>query len=76
MENRAVIVISFDVPPGKNSLEGFQENLTKVKPIFEGDTSVKVYGAVRETAEEIIDILEAGRKAPEEAESNSETEVP
>lgn len=58
MQDRAAIVISFDVPPGKNSLMGFQENLNKVKPIFEGDSSVKVYGAVSGTAEAIIEILE------------------
>ncbi len=51
MTDKAVVVISFEGP------ERFPEILQKVKGVFEGDDTVLVYGAVRETSEEIIDIL-------------------
>ena len=56
--DKAVIVISTDIPAGKKSLDVFQENLSKVKEIFEGQEGIKVYGAVSDAADEIIKILE------------------
>lgn len=59
--NKAVIVIATEIPPGKNSLDVFQDNLSKVKAIFEGQENIKVYGAVHETAGAIVEVLEEGR---------------
>ncbi len=56
MAGRAVVVISFD------RAERFQEILQTVKYIFDGDESAKVYGAVKESAQDILDL-----SAPSEA---------
>ncbi len=59
MAGRAVVVISFD------RAERFQEILQTVKHVFEGDESAKVYGAVKESAQDILNLL-----APAERDSN------
>ena len=64
----------------ENDDEGFAKSadiLDKLKPIFQGESGVKVYGAVKETADAILLILsgppypgEEDGTAPEDAQAS------
>lgn len=52
--NRAVIVVAFD----NTDYDRFRHILQSCKDVFKDEENVKVAGAVRETAQEIITVLE------------------
>lgn len=58
---KMVIVIEFEIPEDEQvGFEKSREMLQKVKPIFKDQSDVKVYGAIRETADTILDVLKLG----------------
>jgi hypothetical protein len=58
---KAVVVISYDQPEGVD--EGF-EKLTHIaetiRHLFEEESDVQVHVAIRETADEVLDIFKVG----------------
>lgn len=55
MADKMVIVVEFDAPT--NDPSRAQEILNILKPQFQGEGDVKVYGAVKETADAILELL-------------------
>jgi hypothetical protein len=53
---KMVVVISFDTPTLENP-EKPQEILQSVKSVFEDETGINVYMAIRETADDILTVL-------------------
>lgn len=57
-DEKMVIVIEFDIPTEDNP-EKPGEILQNVKSVFEDETGIKIYMAIKETANNIRDILNA-----------------
>lgn len=53
---KMVVIIEFDEPTEGNP-ERPQEILQSVKSVFDNETGIRVYMAIRETADDILTIL-------------------